>query len=150
MQSASSKIWTRITVFIFYDANHYTTGTSFISVCISNIHMHIDIWFHHLDITENFGESSRSGLHKDDASHNTENLQPLISQTIQVRWAMMITSGEVRTLISDILLWTRSIRHTSVGWSAKTCNPKVCEYWVYHLEDFIRMIANRDRQQERV
>ena len=26
MQSASSRIWTRLAVSIFYDANHYTTG----------------------------------------------------------------------------------------------------------------------------
>ena len=28
MQSVSSRIWTRITVSISYDDNHYTTGTS--------------------------------------------------------------------------------------------------------------------------
>ena len=28
MKSASSRIWTRITVSISYDDNHYTTGTS--------------------------------------------------------------------------------------------------------------------------
>ena len=28
MQSASSKIWTRVAVSISYDDNHYTTGTS--------------------------------------------------------------------------------------------------------------------------
>ena len=28
MQSVSSRIWTRVTVSIFYDDNHYTTGTS--------------------------------------------------------------------------------------------------------------------------
>ena len=28
MQSASSRIWTRVAVFISYDDNHYTTGTS--------------------------------------------------------------------------------------------------------------------------
>ena len=29
MQSASSRIWTRVTVSISYDVNHYTMGTSF-------------------------------------------------------------------------------------------------------------------------
>ena len=29
MQSVSSRIWTRVTVSISYDDNHYTTGTSF-------------------------------------------------------------------------------------------------------------------------
>ena len=28
MQSVSSRIWTRVTVSISYDDNHYTTGTS--------------------------------------------------------------------------------------------------------------------------
>ena len=28
IQSVSSRIWTRVTVSIFYDDNHYTTGTS--------------------------------------------------------------------------------------------------------------------------
>ena len=28
MQSVSSKIWTRVAVFISYDDNNYTTGTS--------------------------------------------------------------------------------------------------------------------------
>ena len=27
MQSVSSRIWTRVSVFISYDDNHYTTGT---------------------------------------------------------------------------------------------------------------------------
>ena len=29
MQSVSSRIWTRVAVFISYDDNNYTTGTSF-------------------------------------------------------------------------------------------------------------------------
>ena len=32
MQSASSRIWTRVAVSISYDDNHYTTGTSFKNV----------------------------------------------------------------------------------------------------------------------
>ena len=28
MQSVSSRIWTRVALFISYDDNHYTTGTS--------------------------------------------------------------------------------------------------------------------------
>ena len=28
MQSVSSRIWTRVAMFISYDDNHYTTGTS--------------------------------------------------------------------------------------------------------------------------
>ena len=33
MQSVSSSIWTRVAVFISYDDNHYTTGTSFVQNC---------------------------------------------------------------------------------------------------------------------
>ena len=33
MQSASSRIWTCIAVSISYDDNHYTTGTSKVSIC---------------------------------------------------------------------------------------------------------------------
>ena len=34
MQSVSSRIWTRVTVSISYDANHYTTGTSMFVIII--------------------------------------------------------------------------------------------------------------------
>ena len=35
MQSASSRIWTRIVVYISYDDNHYTMGTAVcMSVCL--------------------------------------------------------------------------------------------------------------------
>ena len=32
MQSVSSRIWTRVAVSISYDDNHYTTGTSIITI----------------------------------------------------------------------------------------------------------------------
>ena len=34
MQSVSSRIWTRVAVFISYDDNNYTTGTSFFFIDI--------------------------------------------------------------------------------------------------------------------
>ena len=34
MQSVSSWIWTRVAVSVFYDDNHYTTGTSYIYIYI--------------------------------------------------------------------------------------------------------------------
>ena len=37
MQSVSSRIWTRITVSISYDDNHYTTGTSIIDLTGTDI-----------------------------------------------------------------------------------------------------------------
>ena len=44
MQSVSSRIWTRIAVFISYDDNNYTTGTSIIVVFITNISTHESFW----------------------------------------------------------------------------------------------------------
>ena len=35
LQSVSSRIWTRVAVFISYDDNLYTTGTSYMCVCVS-------------------------------------------------------------------------------------------------------------------
>ena len=32
MQSVSSRIWTRVAVFISYDDNHYTTGTYYANI----------------------------------------------------------------------------------------------------------------------
>ena len=37
MQSVSSRIWTRVAVSIFYDDNHYTTGTSTIVNVIAQL-----------------------------------------------------------------------------------------------------------------
>ena len=41
MQSASSRIWTRVTVSISYDDNHYTTGTS-LSIVDKNTRNHVE------------------------------------------------------------------------------------------------------------
>ena len=38
MQSVSSRIWTRVAVFISYDDNHYTTGTSLSAFDVSFCH----------------------------------------------------------------------------------------------------------------
>ena len=37
MQSVSARIWTRVAVFIFYDDNHYTTGTSYPSLTFAKM-----------------------------------------------------------------------------------------------------------------
>ena len=44
MQSVSSRIWTRVAVYISYDDNHYTTGTSYLMLLII-ICLHTVIWF---------------------------------------------------------------------------------------------------------
>ena len=42
MQSASSRIWTRVAVSISYDDNHYTTGTSYVFHMIDNLSIAIN------------------------------------------------------------------------------------------------------------
>ena len=45
MQSVSSRIWTRIAVFISYGDNDYTTGTSFLDlVCIIETATYLRQW----------------------------------------------------------------------------------------------------------
>ena len=42
MQSASSRIWTRVTVSISYDDNHYTTGTRKLMTMHKALHLRVD------------------------------------------------------------------------------------------------------------
>ena len=37
MQSVLRSIWTRITVSISYDDNHYTTGTTYVSIIVNDV-----------------------------------------------------------------------------------------------------------------
>ena len=41
MQSVSARIWTRVTVSISFDDNHYTTGTSFLY--ITSIYIYVNV-----------------------------------------------------------------------------------------------------------
>ena len=41
MQSVSSRIWTRVAVSIFYDDNHYTTGTCTDTLILTCIYIHL-------------------------------------------------------------------------------------------------------------
>ena len=61
MQSVSSRIWTRVTVSIYYDDNHYTTGTSTLNnqqwlICNeimpnqTNYPVSWDCWIHQLHL----------------------------------------------------------------------------------------------------
>ena len=70
-------------------------------------------------------------------------VQPLpISQTIQARHTGHCRRNKDK-LISDILLWSPTHRHMSVGWPSKTHQP--CADTGYRLEDLLRMMVRRDR-----
>ena len=62
MQSVSSRIWTRIAVFISYGDNDYTTGTS-------SGRIDAAVWMHYLDANKTTGEEARRQLHKNVASN---------------------------------------------------------------------------------
>ena len=57
---------------------------------------------------------------------------------------------EKKRHISNILLWTRSHGHTSVGQPVKTYIYQHCVNIGYHLEDLPSMMADRNGRQERV
>ena len=62
----------------------------------------------------------------------------LISQTIQVRWAICTWHywKSKDKLRSDVLFWTPTQGQTSVGWPAKTYIHQPSVDTEYHLEDF--------------
>ena len=53
-------------------------------------------------------------------------------------------------LISNVLLWTPTHGHTSVGWPAKTYIHQLCTETGYHRDDMLKVMTNRDGWWERV
>ena len=77
------------------------------------------------------------------APHKTLPVQPLASHlTNQDEEDCWRSRDEV---ISDIHLWTRTHRHTSVGQPAKDCADNGCS-----IEDLAREMVDRDGLRERV
>ena len=77
---------------------------------------------------------------------------PPINKTIQIR--QIKHKGHCwrseDKLISDILLWTLSRGHASVGWPTRTYQQQLCMDIGCRLEDLPRVIDDRDKWQERV
>ena len=59
MQSVSSRIWTRVAVFISYDDNHYPTGTSTSLFCLNYVLLHTSC-----DDFQTFSHVERSHVRK--------------------------------------------------------------------------------------
>ena len=70
---------------------------------------------------------------------------PLISQTIQLRRARYVGNcwRSMDELISDIILWTPTHGHTSIGWLAKIYIHQLCADTEYHLENITRVMTDR-------
>ena len=75
-----------------------------------------------------------------------------ISQTTQLRQARH--DGDCwrckDVLINDVLLWTHTHGHTSVGQSSKTFIYQLCTESGFHLVNLPRATTNGDRRSERV
>ena len=118
---------------------------------------------HHLDakciekkLDGNCTRMLQAVLNKSEKQHPTKQLLyshlPLISKTIQIRW----TRHEGHCwrskdkLISNVLLWTPSHGHASVGGPARTYLQQFYTDAGCSLEDLPEVIDDRDRWQERV
>ena len=77
---------------------------------------------------------------------------PPILKTIQIRQTRHAGHcwWSKDELISDILLWTSSHRHASVGRPARTYLQQFCTDIGCSLEDLLEVIDDRNRWQERV
>ena len=80
------------------------------------------------------------------AAFETASVQSLISQTMQIRWARHggLCWRSKDEPISEILLWTLTHEHTSVGQLWKSCIHQLCADTGYCLENLPRVMANRD------
>ena len=74
---------------------------------------------------------------------------PLISKTIQIRWARHCWRSKGK-LISDVLLWTPLQEGARVGRPARTHPQKLCTYTRCSMEDLLRVMDNRDEWQDRI
>ena len=77
---------------------------------------------------------------------------PPISQTIQVRQTKHVKNywESIDEHISNILLWTPTQGHTSVGWPIKSYLYQLCVDTACSLENLSREMADRDGWWERV
>ena len=77
-------------------------------------------------------------------------LLPLISKTIQIRWTRH--EGHCwrykNELSSNVLLWTPSHRHASVGWPTRTYLQQLCTDTGCSLEDLPKVIDDRNGERE--
>ena len=69
--------------------------------------------------------------------HKTAAVQPLTSYLINHPFS----TGKVRTLISNIFLWTPKHEHASVDWSIKSYIHQLCVHTECCLEDLLGVIG---------
>ena len=96
MQSASSKIWTRVAVFISYDDNHYTTATSKKELKIKALELRPYRTQHYFDQLEYF---KKSRTPENNCYHSYPGVSPpaetgvgkLLRKTMIIGWVIWFT-----------------------------------------------------------
>ena len=102
-------------------------------------HVSTTVWLHHLDFKKVLGEIEIWELHKAARCSFEQILEtelhshlPSILQIIYVRWTRYAGHSwwSWNKLINDILQWTPTHGHTSIGWTAKIYIHQLCvETW---------------------
>ena len=178
MQSVSSRIWNRVAVSIFYDDNHYTTGTLFLSLSIyiyrsdkmkrSIFHAAVvsillygcTTWTLTKRLEKkldgNYTRMLRAILNKSWRQHPTRHQLyghlPPITKSIQVRRTRR--AGHYwrsrDELIRDVLLWTPTYGRAKAGRPARICIQQLREGTECSPEDLSEAMNDREKWRERV
>ena len=104
------------------------------------------IWLHHFDYNEALGEKKLHVNNKKNAVWCFElvlETAPNRSCTASYLWSHKL-SKKNEPDVSDVLLWTPTHGHTSVGWPAKTWIHQLCMDPGCCLEGLPNAIANRN------
>ena len=103
---------------------------------------------HHMDADKAYSEKPRQELHKNATSYIEQILKTTvsISKTIQIRQTRHVGHcwRSEHKLISDILLWTPSHGHCSVGRPTRTYFQQLCADIQCSLENLPKAMDDRD------
>ena len=165
MQSVSSRIWTRVAVFIFSDDNNYTTGTSTIDLINLQELLSMMAWIVSIllygcttwtltkrlekKLDGNYTRMLRAILNKSWGKHPARHqlygyLAP-ITKTIQVRRTRHAEHcwRSRDELISDVLLWTPTYCRAKAGRPSLTYIQQLCS-----PEDLPEVMNHREMWRE--
>ena len=105
------------------------------------------VWLHNLDFNETTGEKARWVLHKDIACCSKQILQNSMATYLPSYKPFKTNKTCWRSkdqLTSDILPWTPTHWHLNIGLCAKTYINQICTDNGCRLEDFLKVMANKE------
>ena len=148
MQSAWSRIWTRVTVSISYDNNHYTTGQLLIGYQSYGGQIYLSDEIKHIFFMSILLYGCTTWTLTKCIEKKLEGHLPPI-QVHRTRHAGHCCRSKDK-LISDVLHWTLSQGQASLEWLARIYLQQLCADPKCSLEDQPDMMDNIDEWQERV